>query len=104
MGSWRVGASGGVTTSRERQAKPQRRSTLAVEKRGVNLSNAGAGEPPSSCRRRDLYVDTLACELANHLVREHMTECAGTVWSTARLSPRKLRGAVEYIDDNLRSN
>ena len=50
-----------------------------------------------------LYVDTLACELAVHLVREHTTACAGTVWSMARLSPHKLRRAVEYIDDNLRS-
>ena len=50
-----------------------------------------------------LYVDALACELAIHLVREHTTACAGTVWSMARLSPHKLRRAVEYIDDNLRS-
>jgi len=51
-----------------------------------------------------LYVDALACELAIHLVREHTTACAGTVWSMARLSPHKLRRAVEYIDDNLRSD
>ena len=50
-----------------------------------------------------LYVDALACELAIHLVREHTTACAGTVWSMARLSPHKLRRAVEYIDDNLKS-
>jgi AraC family transcriptional regulator len=50
------------------------------------------------------YVDALACELAIHLVREHTTACAGTVWSMARLSPHKLRRAVEYIDDNLRSD
>ena len=50
-----------------------------------------------------LYVDALACELAIHLVREHTTACAGTVWSMARLSPHKLRRAIEYIDENLRS-
>ena len=50
-----------------------------------------------------LYVDALACELAIHLVREHTTACAGTVWSMARLSPHKLRRAFEYIDDNLKS-
>ena len=50
-----------------------------------------------------LYVDALACELAIHLVREHTTVCAGTVWSMARLSPHRLRRAVEFIDDNLRS-
>jgi AraC family transcriptional regulator len=49
-----------------------------------------------------LYVDALACELAIHLVREHTTASVGTAWPMARLSPHKLRRAVDYIDDNLR--
>jgi len=44
---------------------------------GLELEGADSG----------LYVDALACELAIHLVREHTTACAGTVWSMARLSP-----------------
>ena len=50
-----------------------------------------------------LYVDTLACEFAVQLLRRHTTAPASTAWSKVRLSPHKLRRAVEYIDDNLRS-
>ena len=51
-----------------------------------------------------LYVDALACELAIHLVREHTTASVGAAWPLARLSPHKLRRAIEYIDDNLKSD
>src|SRR6185312_6662526 len=50
-----------------------------------------------------LYVDALTCELAIHLLREHTAPCAGTRWRMARLSPHKLRRAIDYIDDNLRT-
>jgi AraC family transcriptional regulator len=50
-----------------------------------------------------LYVDALTCELAIHLLREHTTGNVATTWRMARLSPHKLRRAIEYIDDNLRS-
>jgi AraC family transcriptional regulator len=49
-----------------------------------------------------LYVDALTSELAIHLLREHTTACVATTWRMARLSPHKLRRAIEYIDDNLR--
>jgi AraC family transcriptional regulator len=48
-------------------------------------------------------AETLACELAIHLLREHTTAGAAPVWPKARLSPHKLRRAIEYIDDNLRN-
>lgn len=47
-----------------------------------------------------LYVDTLTCELAIHLLRHYTTTAAGE-WPKAKLSPHKLRRAVEYIDENL---
>lgn len=50
-----------------------------------------------------VYADTLACELAIHLLREHTTAGTAPVWPRARLSPHKLRRAIEYIDDNLRN-
>jgi AraC family transcriptional regulator len=50
-----------------------------------------------------LYVDALTCELAIHLLREHTSPCAGTTWRMARLSPHKLRRAIDHIDDNLRT-
>lgn len=47
-----------------------------------------------------LYVETLTCELAIHLLR---TYTAGLVaeWPKTRLPPHKLRRAIEYIDANL---
>ncbi|HSU44870.1 MAG TPA: AraC family transcriptional regulator [Casimicrobiaceae bacterium] len=50
-----------------------------------------------------LYVDALTCELAIHLLREYTVASATPAWPMARLSPHKLRRAIEYIDDNLRS-
>jgi AraC family transcriptional regulator len=50
-----------------------------------------------------LYVDSLTCELAIHLLREHTVNSAAPAWPMARLSPHKLRHAIEYIDDNLKS-
>jgi AraC family transcriptional regulator len=47
-----------------------------------------------------LYVDTLACELAIHLLRRY-TSSVVQEWPRAKLSPHKLRRAIEYIDDNL---
>lgn len=47
-----------------------------------------------------LYVDTLTCELAIHLLR-HYTMAVVAEWPKARLSPHKLRRAIRYIDDNL---
>jgi AraC family transcriptional regulator len=55
------------------------------------------------CADSCLYIDTLACELAVQLLRSHTTTLASPAWSKVRLSPHKLRHAVEYIDDNLRS-
>jgi len=47
-----------------------------------------------------LHVDSLACELAIHLLRTYTTKGAQE-WPKSRLSPHKLRRAVEYIDENL---
>jgi len=47
-----------------------------------------------------LYVDTLTCELALHLLR-HYTTTSVTDWPRTRLSPHKLRCAVDYIEENL---
>ena len=49
-----------------------------------------------------LYVDSLTCELAVHLVRGY-TRGNMKAWPGARLSPRKLRRAIEYVDENLDS-
>jgi AraC family transcriptional regulator len=51
-----------------------------------------------------IYVDALSCELALRLVRGHTTAAAPTTWPRVRLPPHKLRRAVQYIDDNLRSH
>lgn len=50
-----------------------------------------------------LHVDALTCELAIHLLREYTSATVAPVWPMTRLSPHKLRRAIEYIDDNLRS-
>jgi len=50
-----------------------------------------------------LYVDALTCELAIHLLRDYTAATITPAWPMARLSPHKLRRAIEYIDDNLRS-
>jgi AraC family transcriptional regulator len=50
-----------------------------------------------------LYVDAMTCELAIHLLREYTVASAAPAWPMARLSPHKLRRAIEYIDDNLKS-
>lgn len=47
-----------------------------------------------------LYVDTLTCELALHLLR-HYTTTSVSDWPKTRLSPHKLRCAVDYIEENL---
>ncbi|HET8875883.1 MAG TPA: AraC family transcriptional regulator [Casimicrobiaceae bacterium] len=49
-----------------------------------------------------LYVDALTCELAIHLLREYTVGSVAPAWPMARLSPHKLRRAIEYIDDNLK--
>ena len=46
------------------------------------------------------YVDTLTCELALHLLR-HYTTTPASDWPRTRLSPHKLRCAVDYIEENL---
>ena len=51
-----------------------------------------------------LCVDTLTCELAIHLLRQHTAAAIAPVWPKARLSPHKLRRAIEYIDENLRND
>jgi AraC family transcriptional regulator len=51
-----------------------------------------------------LYVDTLACELAIHLLRQYTTAAIAPAWPKARLSPHKLRRAIQYIDENLRND
>jgi AraC family transcriptional regulator len=51
-----------------------------------------------------LYVDALTCELAIHLLREYTTATIAPAWPMARLSPHKLRRAIEYIDDNLKND
>lgn len=51
-----------------------------------------------------LYVDTLACELTIHLLRQYTTAPAAPTWPKAKLSPHKLRRAMLYIDENLRND
>jgi AraC family transcriptional regulator len=51
-----------------------------------------------------LYVDTLTCELAIHLLRQHTAAAVAPAWPKARLSPHKLRRAIQYIDENLRND
>jgi AraC family transcriptional regulator len=47
-----------------------------------------------------LHVDTLTCNLAIHLLRSYTT--TGVLeWPRARLSPHKVRRAIEFIDENL---
>jgi AraC family transcriptional regulator len=50
-----------------------------------------------------LYVDTLTCELAIHLLRHYTGSAATPTWPKTKLSPHKLRRAVQYIDENLRN-
>jgi AraC family transcriptional regulator len=47
-----------------------------------------------------LYVDTLTCELTLHLLRRYTVNGVNE-WPKARLSPHKLRRAIEHIDANL---
>ena len=47
-----------------------------------------------------LHVDTLTCELAIHLLRSYTTTGVRE-WPKSRLSPHKLRRAIEFIDENL---
>jgi AraC family transcriptional regulator len=49
-----------------------------------------------------LYVDTLACELAIRLLTDYTKSSAAATWPRAKLSPHKLRRAIEFIDENLR--
>jgi AraC family transcriptional regulator len=51
-----------------------------------------------------LYVDGLTCEVAIRLLRHYTSVAAGPAWPLTRLSPHKLRRAIEYIEENLRSN
>jgi AraC family transcriptional regulator len=52
-----------------------------------------------------LYVDTLTCELAIHLLRRYTTSAKPAQWPKAvRLPAHKLRRAIQYIDDNLRED
>ena len=48
-----------------------------------------------------LHVDTLACDLAIHLLRRYTTAVVDE-WPRPRLAPHKLRRAMQYIDGNLR--
>lgn len=50
-----------------------------------------------------LHVDTLACELTIKLLRNYTTVRASPAWAKAKLAPHKLRRAVQFIDENLRS-
>jgi AraC family transcriptional regulator len=50
-----------------------------------------------------LYVDTLTCDLAIHLLRCYTTASNAPSWPKAKLSPHKLRRAIQYIDENLRN-
>ena len=50
-----------------------------------------------------LYVDTLTCDLAIHLLRGYTTASNAPAWPKAKLSPHKLRRAIQYIDENLRN-
>ena len=47
-----------------------------------------------------LYVDTLTCELAVHLLARYTTTVVQE-WPRAQLSPHKLRRTIEYIDEYL---
>jgi AraC family transcriptional regulator len=51
-----------------------------------------------------LAAEALACELAIQLLREHTCASAAASWPKARLSPHKLRRAIEFIDANLRND
>lgn len=51
-----------------------------------------------------LYVDTLTCELTIKLLREYTTVPTSPAWAKARLSPHKLRRAMQFIDENLRND
>lgn len=51
-----------------------------------------------------LYVDALRCELAIHLLRQYTAVAIAPAWPKARLSPHKLRRAIQYIDENLRND
>ena len=49
-----------------------------------------------------LYVETLTCDLAIHLLRNYTAATVTALWPKAKLSPHKLRRTLQYIDDNLR--
>ena len=49
-----------------------------------------------------LYADALTCDLAIHLLRQYTARKIRTSWPISGLSPRKLKRAIEFIDDNLR--
>jgi AraC family transcriptional regulator len=51
-----------------------------------------------------LHADTLACELTIRLLRDYTTVPASPVWAKAKLSPHKLRRALQFIDENLRND
>ena len=51
-----------------------------------------------------LYVDTLTCELTIKLLRDYTTVPASPAWAKAKLSPHKLRRAMQFIDENLRTD
>jgi len=51
-----------------------------------------------------LAAETLTRELAIQLLREHTRASATASWPRARLSPHKLRRAIQYIDANLRND
>jgi AraC family transcriptional regulator len=51
-----------------------------------------------------LYVDTLACDLTIRLLTDYTRSSVATTWPRAKLSPHKLRRAIEFIDDNLRNH
>jgi AraC family transcriptional regulator len=50
-----------------------------------------------------LYVDALTCELTIHLLRQYTAATVAPAWPRAKLSPHKLRRAIQYIDENLRN-
>jgi AraC family transcriptional regulator len=51
-----------------------------------------------------LYVDTVTCELTIKLLRDYTTVPAAPAWAKAKLSPHKLRRAMQFIDENLRND
>ncbi len=79
----------GVFSARDRLIDDVARRLLA----GLELEGADS----------HLYVDTLTCELTLHLLRHYTTTTVAQQWSRAKLPPHKLRRAIEYIDENLRS-